>query len=109
MKAVEFINVSKKFGDFYANSEISFSIAKNSVHCILGENGAGKSTLMNILFGIYRPDSGKIIIEGKVVSFSNPFDAIQTKIGMVHQHFMLIEDFTVMENVCSEMKFQVMA
>ncbi len=99
MKAVEFINISKSFGNFPANKDISFSIKKNSVHCILGENGAGKSTLMKILFGIYKPDSGTLKIFDNEVRFNSPHDAIEKKIGMVHQHFMLIDDFTVLENV----------
>lgn len=69
------------------------------MHCILGENGAGKSTLMNILFGIYKPDSGQLKVSGKEVNFRSPLDAIKNNIGMVHQHFMLIDDFTVLENV----------
>jgi simple sugar transport system ATP-binding protein len=99
MNSVEFKNITKKFGSFYANEDISFSVKKNSVHCILGENGAGKSTLMKILFGIYQQDSGIIKISGEEVKFSSPHDAIDKKIGMVHQHFMLIEDFTILENI----------
>jgi len=99
MLAVEFSNVCKKFGNFSANENISFGIKKNSVHCVLGENGAGKSTLMKILFGMHIPDSGSIKIFDEEVKFSSPHDAIAKKIGMVHQHFMLIDDFTVAENV----------
>lgn len=99
MTAVEFINITKTFGKFPANEDISFAINKNSVHCILGENGAGKSTLMKILFGMYRPDSGKMKIFNEEIKFNSPQDAIEKKIGMVHQHFMLIDDFTVLENV----------
>ena len=99
LTAVEFINISKKFGSFYANEDISFAVKKNSVHCILGENGAGKTTLMKILFGIYKQDSGVIKIFDNEVRFISPHDAIDNKIGMVHQHFMLIEDFTVLENI----------
>ncbi len=99
MTAVEFINISKRFGKFPANDDISLSIENNTAHCILGENGAGKSTLMKILFGMYMPDSGKLKIYDKEVNFNSPHEAIEKKIGMVHQHFMLIEDFTVMENV----------
>ena len=99
MNAVEFINISKKFGNFWANGDISFSVEKNSVHCILGENGAGKTTLMKILFGIYKQDSGTVKVFDEEVKFNSPHDAIEKKIGMVHQHFMLIEDFTVLENI----------
>ena len=97
--AVEFVNISKKFSGFYANENVSFSIHKNSVHCLLGENGAGKSTLMKILFGEYHPDSGSLRINNEEVKFSTPLEAIKLGIGMVHQHFMLIDDFTVWENV----------
>lgn len=99
MKAVEFKNISKSFGNCIANEDISFGIEENSVHCILGENGAGKSTLMKMLFGIYKPDSGVIRVFEKPVDFTSPHGAIDEKIGMVHQHFMLIDDFTVLENV----------
>lgn len=99
LTAVEFKGISKKFGNFYANEDITFAVKKNTVHCILGENGAGKTTLMKILFGIYRQDSGIVKIFDEEVNFSSPHDAIEKKIGMVHQHFMLIEDFTVLENI----------
>lgn len=99
MNIIEFSNITKKFGNLTANDNISFAVRKNSVHCIVGENGAGKSTLMKILFGSYRQDSGKMKVNGKDVSFSSPLDAIANGIGMLHQHFMLIDDFTVMENV----------
>ena len=96
---IEFQNINKKFGEFSANEEISFAIEPNTVHSLIGENGAGKTTLMNILFGIYKQDSGKIFINGKQVSFKNSLDAIKNNIGMVHQHFELIDDFTVLENI----------
>ncbi len=99
MPTVEFQNITKRFGDLTANDDISFTIKKNTVHCILGENGAGKSTLMNILFGLYKPDEGKILINGFEKIFKSPLDAIESKIGMLHQHFKLIDDFTVLENV----------
>ena len=99
MKAIEFINITKSFGNTVANDNISFSIEKNSVHCILGENGAGKSTLMKILFGVHKPDGGYINLYGNRISFKSPHDAIANKIGMLFQHFMLIDDFTIRENV----------
>lgn len=99
MNIIEFHNISKKFGNLSANDNISFAIRENSVHCIVGENGAGKSTLMKILFGSYRQDSGVIKIKGNEIEFRSPLDAIANGIGMLHQHFMLIEDFTVLENV----------
>lgn len=91
--------IVKKFGDFTANDHINLTVHKGEVHAILGENGAGKSTLMNVLCGLYKPTSGKIFMNGKEVSFSSPKDAIDSGIGMVHQHFMLIQPFTVTDNI----------
>jgi len=96
---IEFKNISKKFDNFFANDDVSFCIKPNTVHSIIGENGAGKTTLMKILFGIYKPDSGNVLLNGTKVSFKNPLDAIKSGIGMVHQHFELIDDFTALENV----------
>lgn len=96
---IEFISINKKFGDFFANEEISFSIMPNSIHSLIGENGAGKTTLMKMLFGIYKQTSGQILIDGVQVDFKNPLDAIKNNIGMVHQHFELIDDFTALENI----------
>lgn len=99
MKAIEFKNISKSFSKLKANDDISFSIENNSVHCVLGENGAGKSTLMKILYGVYKQDGGEMFINGKTVNFRSPHDAISSGVAMVWQHFMLIDDFTVLENV----------
>ncbi|HEY5122422.1 MAG TPA: ABC transporter ATP-binding protein [Ignavibacteria bacterium] len=99
MNAVEFTNITKKFGDFIANDNINFNVLNNSVHCIVGENGAGKSTLMKVLSGAYIPDSGYFNIYGEKKHFKSTHDAIASKIGMLYQHFMLIDDFTVLENV----------
>ncbi len=95
---IEFKNISKRFENAVANDSITFGIFENKVNCIIGENGAGKSTLMKILFGSYKPDAGEIFLRGNKVSFKNTNDAIKCGIGMLFQHFMLIEDFTVMEN-----------
>lgn len=92
-------DIVKKFGDFTANDGINLTVHKGEVHAILGENGAGKSTLMNVLCGLYKPTSGQIYINGNAVNFSSPKDAIDMGIGMVHQHFMLIQPFTVTENI----------
>lgn len=97
--AVEMRDIVKKFGDFTANDHINLLVHKGEVHAILGENGAGKSTLMNVLYGLYRPTSGQIFIEGKEVQMNGPKHAIELGIGMVHQHFMLIQPFTVTENI----------
>ncbi len=91
--------ITKKFGDFYANDKISFEVKKSEVLAILGENGAGKTTLMNILFGHYTPDAGKISFEGNSIEFGNTNNAIKLGIGMVHQHFTLAENLTVLENI----------
>lgn len=92
-------DIVKKFGDFVANDHINLTVHKGEVHAILGENGAGKSTLMNVLYGLYRPTSGTIAIDGKEVEIDGPKKAIELGIGMVHQHFMLIQPFTVTENI----------
>ncbi|WXR61621.1 ABC transporter ATP-binding protein [Peptostreptococcaceae bacterium AGR-M142] len=99
IKAVEMINITKKFGDFTANDNINLTVHKSEVHAILGENGAGKSTLMNILYGLYQPTSGSIKINEKEIEVTDPNVAIEHGIGMVHQHFMLVEPFTVAENI----------
>ena len=92
-------DIVKKFGDFVANDHINLTVHKGEVHAILGENGAGKSTLMNVLCGLYKPTSGQIFINGKEVQFSRPEDAIEMGMGMVHQRLMLIQPFTVTDNI----------
>ncbi|HPH94403.1 MAG TPA: ABC transporter ATP-binding protein [Anaerolineaceae bacterium] len=91
--------ITKQFPGVLANDKVNFDLRKGEVHTLLGENGAGKSTLMNVLYGLYKPDSGHIHIDGKPVTFTSPKDAIANGIGMVHQHFMLIPVFTVAENI----------
>jgi general nucleoside transport system ATP-binding protein len=91
--------ISKAYGDTVANDDVALDVAPGEIHALLGENGAGKTTLMNILFGMVRPDAGKILLDGQEMSFSGPHDALDRGIGMVHQHFMLVRDFTVAENV----------
>jgi general nucleoside transport system ATP-binding protein len=97
--AIELINIDKRFGAVHANKDVSLSIGQGSIHGIIGENGAGKSTLMSILFGFYAADSGEIKVRGTSVKIKSSSDAISKGIGMVHQHFMLVEPFTVLENV----------
>lgn len=92
-------NVSKSFGNLKANNEITVDFYCGEVHVVLGENGAGKSTLMNIIFGLLQPDEGEILIKGKSVKWQNPSDAIKAGIGMVHQHFKLVPNLTVAENI----------
>lgn len=96
---VELRGITKRFGPVVANSGVNLKIRSGEVLGLLGENGAGKSTLMNVLCGLYRPDEGEILIDGKPVSFDGPGQAIAAGIGMVHQHFMLVPVFTVAENV----------
>ena len=92
-------NISKCFGSFYANRDVNLDIEEGEVHTLLGENGAGKSTLMNVLIGLYQPSAGEIFIHGKPVRISSPAVAVQQGIGMVHQHFMLIDDMSALENI----------
>jgi simple sugar transport system ATP-binding protein len=96
---VEMIDISKRFGSVVANDRVTFQAQAGEVHALVGENGAGKSTLMSILAGMYRPEEGIFRIEGKPVQFQSPKDAISPGIGMVYQHFMLVDSFTVAENV----------
>ncbi|HQX85103.1 MAG TPA: ABC transporter ATP-binding protein, partial [Aestuariivirga sp.] len=97
--AIELIGIDKRFGAVHANKDITLEIAQGSIHGIIGENGAGKSTLMSILFGFYSADKGEIKIKGRPVKIKSSSDAISFGIGMVHQHFMLVDPFTVLENV----------
>ncbi|MEG1773801.1 MAG: ATP-binding cassette domain-containing protein, partial [Oscillospiraceae bacterium] len=97
--AVEMRDISKFFGSFCALDHVHLNVKKGSIHALLGENGAGKSTLMNILYGLYQAEEGTISINGKPVSLKSPSDAIALGIGMVHQHFMLVEPFTVVQNI----------
>jgi len=97
--AIELVGISKAFGPVQANKDISLSVARGSIHGIVGENGAGKSTLMSILYGFYKADAGEIYIGGKKTPIPDSSAAIAAGIGMVHQHFKLVENFTVLENV----------
>jgi general nucleoside transport system ATP-binding protein len=96
---LEMRGIRKEFPGIVANDDVDLDVRRGEVHALLGENGAGKSTLMNILYGLYKPDAGEIVVEGKRVSFSSAKDAIEAGIGMVHQHFMLIPVMTVAENI----------
>lgn len=96
---VELANISKSFPGVIANRDISLQVARATIHAIVGENGAGKSTLMKILYGLHQPDSGTIAINGEISQFKSPSEAIAAGIGMVHQHFMLADNLTVLENI----------
>src|SRR5512137_783831 len=97
--ALEVRNITKRFPGVLANDQVSLHLKKGEIHALLGENGAGKTTLMNMVYGLYHPDSGQILVDGKEVHVTEPTDAINLGIGMVHQHFMLIPVFTVAENI----------
>lgn len=97
--AIEMKNISMVFDKFKANDNIDLFVRKNEIHAIIGENGAGKSTLMSILFGLYQPSSGSIAINGKKVEIKSPLQAEQLKIGMVHQHFKLVDTFSILDNI----------
>ena len=96
---LELRGITKRFGSLVANDRIDLVVEPGEIHCLLGENGAGKSTLMNVLYGLYHPDEGEILVDGEARAFHGPRDAIAAGIGMVHQHFMLVPVFTVAENV----------
>ena len=96
---IEMLNIRKEFPGIVANDDITLRLKRGEIHALLGENGAGKSTLMSVLFGLYQPEAGEIRKNGQVVHINNPNDATALKIGMVHQHFKLVEVFTVLDNI----------
>ena len=97
--AVELRHISKRFPGVVANKDVSLKVQSGSVHALVGENGAGKTTVMKILYGMQRPDGGEIFVNGQQVNFKSPYESIAAGIGMVHQHFMLADNFTVLENI----------
>lgn len=99
-------NITKRFPGIVANDHVNFELRRGEIHTLLGENGAGKSTLMNVLDGIYYPDEGEIWVEGKRVDLRSPLDAMRNGIGMIHQHFMLVDSLSVVENVILGLKAQ---
>src|SRR3979411_387212 len=96
---LELRNITKRFGDVLANDHVNIKVEPGTIHAIVGENGAGKSTAMRIAYGFYTADSGDILIDGQVRDIRTPHDAIALGVGMVHQHFMLVEPMTVAENI----------
>ena len=97
--AIEMLNITKRFPGIVANDNITLQLKKGEIHALLGENGAGKSTLMSVLFGLYQPEEGEIRKDGKKVEIKDPNDANELGIGMVHQHFKLVECFSVLDNI----------
>ena len=104
MALLEMRGITKQFGSVVANRSVDLSVEAGSIHALLGENGAGKTTLMNILYGLYQADSGEILWEGRQVRFREPGEAISHGIGMVHQHFMLVRNMTVLQNIILGLK-----
>src|SRR6056297_2785767 len=96
---IEMRNITKEFPGIKANDNVTLQLRKGEIHALLGENGAGKSTLMSVLFGLYQPEEGDIFVRGTKVDITNPNDANELGIGMVHQHFKLVHNFTVAENI----------
>jgi len=96
---IEMLNITKRFPGIIANDNVTLQIEKGEIHALLGENGAGKSTLMSVLFGLYQPEEGMIKVNGNEVKIKNPNDANELKIGMVHQHFKLVHNYSVVENI----------
>ena len=99
MNIIETVDITKRYGDFVANDAINLAVSEGEIKAIVGENGAGKTTLMNMLYGLLSPTSGKLLVRGKEVNFSSPLDAINSGLGMVHQHFKLVPSLTVCENI----------
>lgn len=97
--AVRLDSITKRFGDIVANDSVDFTLRRGTVHALVGENGAGKSTLMNVLHGLYDPDAGTVYVDGQPRTFDSPQNAIDTGIGMIHQHFMLVDSMTVAQNI----------
>src|SRR5260370_5138919 len=96
---LELRDITKRFGSVLANDHVNIKVEPGTIHAIVGENGAGKSTAMRIAYGFYTADSGEILVDGKVRVIRTPHDAIALGVGMVHQHFMLVEPMTVAENI----------
>ncbi len=97
--AIELQNITKRFGSVVANDKINLSVRKGEILCVLGENGSGKTTLMNMISGIYYPEEGRITVDGREVKIRSPKDSFDLGIGMVHQHFKLVDILTAAENI----------
>ena len=101
---IEMLHITKKFPGIIANDDITIQLKKGEIHALLGENGAGKSTLMSVLFGLYQPEEGVIKVKGQEVKMKGPLDANALGIGMVHQHFKLVSNYTIAENIVMGME-----
>ncbi|MFC6725315.1 ATP-binding cassette domain-containing protein, partial [Halobium palmae] len=97
--AVTLDGITKRFPGVVANDDVTLDVERGSVHALLGENGAGKTTLMNVLYGLYEPTAGQVYVDGEPREFDAPRDAIDAGVGMIHQHFMLVDPMTVAENI----------
>ena len=104
--AIEMLNITKRFPGIVANDNITLQLKRGEIHALLGENGAGKSTLMSVLFGLYQPEEGVIKKDGQVVQIKDPNDANALGIGMVHQHFKLVECFSILDNIILGVELQ---
>jgi simple sugar transport system ATP-binding protein len=104
IESLEMRGIVKKFPGVLANDRVNFDVKTGEIHALLGENGAGKSTLMKILFGLYQPEEGEVILNGRPITLHSPTDSINHGIGMIHQHFMLVDNLTVAENVALGLK-----
>ncbi|MRR29763.1 ATP-binding cassette domain-containing protein, partial [bacterium] len=104
IEQMQMLGIVKRFPGVLANDHVDFDVCSGEIHALLGENGAGKSTLMRQLYGLYRPDEGQILINGEEKRFNSPLDAINAGIGMIHQHFMLVPNLTVVENIALGLK-----
>ena len=102
--SMEMRGIVKRFPGVLANDHVNFEVKTGEIHALLGENGAGKSTLMKILYGLYQPDEGEILLNGRPIQIHSPSDSIRHGIGMIHQHFMLVDSLTVAENVALGLK-----
>src|SRR5512145_324690 len=104
IESLEMRGIVKRFPGVLANDHVDFDVKAGEIHALLGENGAGKSTLMKILYGLYQPEAGEILLNGRPIQIHSPTDSLNYGIGMIHQHFMLVDNLTVAENVALGLK-----
>ena len=104
IESLEMRDIVKRFPGVLASDHVNFDVNTGEIHALLGENGAGKSTLMKILYGLYKPEEGEILLNGELISIESPNDSINHGIGMIHQHFMLVDNLSVAQNVALGLK-----